>query len=100
MLAGDDAGPLERAWRCCGFRILPSEDWDYPEVVESPERLTVMMLPAAWARNPAWRELACGYAISALFAQRYGVLMLQRGITAWPQLVEGMGARDRETAAD
>lgn len=100
MLAGDDAGPLERAWRCCGFRILPDEHWDFPEVMESPDKLTVLMLPARWAGMPAWRELACGYAISALFEQRYGTLMLQRGIACWPKLVALMAERDRQEAAD
>jgi len=100
MLAGDDAGPLERAWMCCGFRILASEHWEFPEVIESPDKLTVLMLPAAWVDCPASRELACGYGIGSLFLTRYGLMMLIRGILAWPRLVEGMGARDRETAGD
>lgn len=100
MQAGDDAGPLERAWRCCGFRILPSEHWAMPEVIESPGVVTVLMLPLSWVGCPARRELACGYAISQLFAERYGTLMLIRGILAWPRLVALMAAGDREQAAD
>lgn len=100
MLAGDDAGPLERAWRCCGFRIYPHEHWDLPEVVESPGKLTVLMLPARWARNLKRRELACGFAIGSLFLTRYGLLLLIRGILAWPRLVAQMAERDREQAAD
>ena len=100
MDAGDNAGPLERAWLCCKFRISPNEHWDYPEVIEAPERVTVLMLPAAWARCPVLREIACGYGVGSLFLTRYGLLMLIRGILAWPRLVEQMGVLDRETAAD
>lgn len=100
MDAGDNAGPLERAWRCCGFRILENEGWELPEVVEAPDKVTVLMLPAAWAGHAELREIACGYGVGSLFLTRYGLLMLIRGILAWPRLVEQMGVRDREPAAD
>jgi hypothetical protein len=100
MLALDNAGPLERAWRVCGYRIMPNAYWSEPEVIEWPGTLTVVVIPERWAASPKLRDFACGFAISELFRQRYDVLMLIRGILAWPCLVEQMGARDREEAAD
>lgn len=100
MHAGDDAGPLERSWLCCGFRILESDDWDRPEVIEAEKKITALMLPEDWAGDPELREVAAGFAIGELFRQRYGTLMLIRGIMAWPTLADQLAERDREAAAD
>lgn len=101
MMAGDDAGPLERAWICQGWRILVRDDWAWPEPFEPEERgQAVLVLPAAWAGDPALREVACGYAISKVFERRYGPLMLQRGIAAWPELAGALARRDLDFAAD
>lgn len=97
-MPGDDAGPLERAWICCGFRILVNANWEWPEVLEEDGGVAVLMMPAKWAGSRGGRESACGAGITDLFQQRYGTLMLIRGVLAWPGLVEMMAERDRSAA--
>lgn len=99
-MPADDAGPLERAWICCGFRILPRDAFEYPKVFEADDSPAVLVLPAAWATNRHLREIGCGFAIGKLFWGRYGLLMLIRGILAWSRLVSLMGESDRDSAAD
>lgn len=100
-MAADDAGPLEQSWLCQGYRILVTPAWAFPELL-APEDATVpvLLVPLTWAALPDAREVACGFAIAALFEQRYGRVMLQRGMRAWPCLVAQMAERDQETAAD
>jgi hypothetical protein len=99
-MTGDDAGPLERAWICCGFRILERDYFEYPKVFEAEDTIAVLVLPAAWGKSRQLREIACGFGIGKLFCGRYGLLMLIRGILAWPALVGQMAERDREPAGD
>lgn len=99
-MAGDDAGPLERAWMCCGFRIMSNDHFEYPKVFEADDGPAVLVIPSAWATIRQLREVGCGFAIGKLFCGRYGLMMLIRGILAWPALVGQMAERDREPAGD
>jgi hypothetical protein len=100
MVVGDNAGPLERAWLCNGFRVM---EWDgageRPEVFAPDGEVPVLMLPASCARCPHLRECAAGFAISDLYWQRYGWLALVRGIRAWDRIADDLDY-SREFAAD
>lgn len=77
-MAADDAGPLERAWLCCGFRVLIRDDWQVPEVYEAAGQVAVLVLPLLWARRPELREVACGFAMADVFLLRFGWRALVR----------------------
>lgn len=100
-MAADDAGPLEIAWLCQGWRILVRDDWEWPTVFEPEDSpIAVLVMPAAWAGSRAGREAACGAAISMVFHGRYGEIMLMRGIRKWPYLAGLLATLDQDAAAD
>jgi hypothetical protein len=99
-MVGDDAGPLERAWLCRGFRVLVRDDWEWPDVFAAEGETPALVMPGKWARSAEGRERAAGYAISELYLQRYDWMSLVRGIGAWDDIAAALRDRDRESAAD
>jgi hypothetical protein len=99
MVVGDNAGPLERAWLCNGFRVLECEGFPFPEVFAPEGEVPVLVLSPQWACHPMLREIADGYAISDLYLQRYRWLALVRGIRAWDRIADDLDY-SREFAAD
>ena len=98
-MVGDNAGPLERAWLCNGFRVVEGAGLPGPVVLAPEGDVPVLALPPSCARDAELRECAAGYAIADLYLQRYGWLALVRGIRAWERIAADLDA-SRDMAAD